>query len=138
MHKYVFLFGGTGAGHEDVSMPAVAKAMGSGMEQHPELLRAVVNSVSPADITEWHLKMADFPFGSELIGPMPEIAVPGQDCSWNKVLVILPPSPLPPSLPSSLPRLQARMDAPCRGAGILSCYCRNTFLLFVLASEAKR
>ena len=34
-------------------------------------------------ITEWHLKMADFPFGSELIGQMPEI---GKDKDWNTVL----------------------------------------------------
>ncbi len=30
VHKYVFLFGGIGAGPEDVSMPAVAKAFGTG------------------------------------------------------------------------------------------------------------
>jgi hypothetical protein len=86
VHKYVFLFGGTGAGHEDVSMPAVAKAMGAGMEQHPDLLCAVVKSVPPADITEWHLKMADLPFGSELICPLPHMA-PADSSTWHKTLV---------------------------------------------------
>ena len=66
-HKYLFVFGGTGAGHEDVTLPAVAKAFGTGMERHPELLRLVIECIGAPNITEWHLKMADVPFGSDII-----------------------------------------------------------------------
>lgn len=52
VHKYLFIAGGTGAGHEDVTLAAVAKAFGSGIQRHPGLLDAIISSIGAEQLTE--------------------------------------------------------------------------------------
>ena len=69
VHRHVFLIGADSP--DDVSKPAVAKAFGAGMECHRGLLNAIIEAVGADNLRGGHLKMADFPFGSELIGEVP-------------------------------------------------------------------
>lgn len=79
VHKYVFLFSTEGL--EDVSKLAVAKAFSTGMESHPQLLDAVIEIVGAENVRESHLKMADHPFGSELIGQVSHSAQANKSAS---------------------------------------------------------
>lgn len=85
VHKYLFIAGGTGAGHDDVTMAAVAKAFGAGLQRNPQLLQLILHNVPAHHLTELHLKMADFPFGSEIIGQVPD-AASIKESEWKDVL----------------------------------------------------
>jgi len=84
IYKYLFIFGGIGAGHDDVSMAAVAKAFGTGLQRNHRLLKLIVSCIEDKNLTALHLKMADFPYGSEIVGTLPEGADTGRN--WNQLL----------------------------------------------------
>uniref|UniRef100_A0A7S4PB57 FAD synthase n=1 Tax=Guillardia theta TaxID=55529 RepID=A0A7S4PB57_GUITH len=119
VHKYLFIAGGTGAGHEDVTLTAVAKAFGTGMQRHPKLLELIIKCIPEEKITDLHLKLADFPFGSEIVGEIPSVEQSEQG-DWNKVLKRWPiikknncfimshrPGMLPTMMRSLLPKIKS-------------------------------
>jgi len=71
IHRYIFVVGGVGPGHGDVTAAAVAKAFGTGMVEHPDLLRMIVGAIPPDRYTEYHWRMAYVPFGAQIIKKLP-------------------------------------------------------------------
>ncbi len=67
-HDYLFTTGGIGPTHDDITVDAVAAALGVGVEVHPRA-RAVLEAYyeSRGGITEARLRMARVPAGAELI-----------------------------------------------------------------------
>ena len=67
-HDYLFTTGGIGPTHDDITVDAVAAALGVGVEVHPKA-RAVLEAYyeSRGGITEARLRMARVPAGAELI-----------------------------------------------------------------------
>lgn len=66
---YVFTTGGIGPTHDDITVDAVAKALGVGVVVHPEA-RAILERYYAArgsELTEARLRMARVPDGAELI-----------------------------------------------------------------------
>lgn len=63
---YVFTTGGIGPTHDDISVDAVARALGVDVVLHPEAV-AILKSYYGDRITEARLKMARVPAGAELI-----------------------------------------------------------------------
>jgi len=66
-HKYLFVTGGIGPTHDDVTLPAVAKAFGCGLQTRPEILELLHQYLPNEELNEYHLKMASIPQGSQLI-----------------------------------------------------------------------
>ncbi len=67
-NDYLFTTGGIGPTHDDITVDAIAKALGVGVVQHPEasaMLRAYYES--RGGVTEARLRMARVPDGAELI-----------------------------------------------------------------------
>ena len=62
---YVFTSGGVGATHDDVTMPAVARAFDMPLARHHELAQLIRRSLGEA-FTERDLRMADLPAGAHL------------------------------------------------------------------------
>lgn len=74
---YVFTSGGVGPTHDDMTLPAVAKAFGRPLVRSPELAELIRGH--RADVTEAHLRMADVPEGARLIA--------NADIRWPTVTV---------------------------------------------------
>jgi molybdenum cofactor synthesis domain-containing protein len=74
-HDYVFTTGGIGPTHDDITVDAVAAALGVGVVYHPEA-EATLRAYYGDRITEARLRMARVPEGAELI-PNPETGAPG-------------------------------------------------------------
>ncbi len=71
-HDVVFTTGGVGPTHDDVTLEAVAHALGRGITRSPEIERMVRKHFGD-ETTEGHLRMADVPEGASLVrsGEMP-------------------------------------------------------------------
>jgi molybdenum cofactor synthesis domain-containing protein len=67
-HDYVFTTGGIGPTHDDITVDAIAEALGVSVEVHPEA-RAILESYyeTRGGINEARLRMARVPAGAELI-----------------------------------------------------------------------
>lgn len=67
-HDYLFTTGGIGPTHDDITVDAIAEALGVGVVVHPEA-RAVLEGYyeSRGGLTEARLRMARVPDGAELI-----------------------------------------------------------------------
>ena len=67
-HDYVFTTGGIGPTHDDITVDAIAAALGLGVEVHPEA-RAVLEAYyeTRGGLTEARLRMARVPDGAKLI-----------------------------------------------------------------------
>ncbi|MFQ3595129.1 MAG: competence/damage-inducible protein A [Sphingomonadaceae bacterium] len=74
-HDYVFTTGGIGPTHDDITVDAVAAALGVPVVYHPEA-EATLRAYYGDRITESRLRMARVPEGAELI-PNPETGAPG-------------------------------------------------------------
>ena len=67
-HDYLFTTGGIGPTHDDITVDAVAKALGLPVVVHPEARRILEDYYSTrGGITEARLRMARVPEGAELI-----------------------------------------------------------------------
>jgi molybdopterin-biosynthesis enzyme MoeA-like protein len=77
-HDIVFTSGGVGPTHDDVTLPAIAKAFGRRLVRAPEI-EALIRDYHGERITEDHLRMADIPEGAKLIA--------SQDVPWPTVTV---------------------------------------------------
>lgn len=74
-HDYVFTTGGIGPTHDDITVDAVATALGLGVVYHPDA-EATLRAYYGDRITEARLRMARVPEGADLI-PNPETGAPG-------------------------------------------------------------
>ena len=74
----MFTSGGVGPTHDDVTLPAVAKAFGRELVR-AELIERLIRDYHGERITEDHLRMADIPEGARLLSteevPWPTIAI---------------------------------------------------------------
>lgn len=66
MHDYVFTSGGVGPTHDDMTLPAVARAFGVPLARAPEI-EHLIRAYHGGAVTESHLRMADAPAGSTFI-----------------------------------------------------------------------
>jgi molybdopterin-biosynthesis enzyme MoeA-like protein len=77
-HDIVFTSGGVGPTHDDVTLPAVAKAFARKLVRAPEIER-LIRDYHGAKVTGDHLRMADIPEGARLIAsddvPWPTVAI---------------------------------------------------------------
>jgi molybdenum cofactor synthesis domain-containing protein len=74
-HDYVFTTGGIGPTHDDITVDAVAAALGVPVVLHPEAVAVLQRHYGDA-ITDARLRMARVPEGAELIAN-PQTAAPG-------------------------------------------------------------
>jgi molybdenum cofactor synthesis domain-containing protein len=74
-HDYVFTTGGIGPTHDDITVDAVAAALGLRVVQHPDAVD-ILNRIYGDRITDARLRMARVPEGADLI-PNPETGAPG-------------------------------------------------------------
>jgi molybdenum cofactor synthesis domain-containing protein len=74
-YDYVFTTGGIGPTHDDITVDAVAAALGVGVTHHPDAM-AVLKRYYGDRITDARLRMARVPEGAELIAN-PQTAAPG-------------------------------------------------------------
>jgi len=74
-HDYVFTTGGIGPTHDDITVDAVAQALGLPVVLHPEAVEVLTRYYGDR-ITEARLRMARVPEGAELIAN-PETGAPG-------------------------------------------------------------
>jgi molybdopterin-biosynthesis enzyme MoeA-like protein len=77
-HDLVFTSGGVGPTHDDVTLPAIAKAFGTGLVRAPEI-EALIRGYHGDRVTEQHLRMADVPQGSKLLA--------SAEVPWPTVLI---------------------------------------------------
>jgi molybdenum cofactor synthesis domain-containing protein len=77
-HDYVFTTGGIGPTHDDITVDAVAAALGVPVVYHPEA-EATLRAYYGDRITDARLRMARVPDGAELIAN-PETGAPGIRC----------------------------------------------------------
>jgi molybdenum cofactor synthesis domain-containing protein len=66
-YTYVFTTGGIGPTHDDITADSVAKAIGVGINHHPEVVGRFRERFSEAEMNEARLRMARIPDGAELI-----------------------------------------------------------------------
>ncbi|RMG18075.1 MAG: competence/damage-inducible protein A [Deltaproteobacteria bacterium] len=64
---HVFTSGGVGPTHDDITVPAVAEALGVGLERNARM-EAILRRLLGRRLTDAHLRMADLPAGAELLG----------------------------------------------------------------------
>jgi len=74
-HDYVFTTGGIGPTHDDITVDAIAAALGLGVVYHPEAV-ATLRGYYGDRITDARLRMARVPEGADLL-PNPETGAPG-------------------------------------------------------------
>lgn len=74
-HDYVFTTGGIGPTHDDITVDAIAAALGVPVVMHPDA-EATLRAYYGDRITEARLRMARVPEGADLI-PNPETGAPG-------------------------------------------------------------
>jgi molybdenum cofactor synthesis domain-containing protein len=86
---WLFTSGGVGPTHDDVTLPAVARALGRGLERHPQLAENIArwHRRRGAEAPEAALRMADVPEGTRLVGD------PGFPVMVAENVVILPGPP---------------------------------------------
>ena len=77
-HDYVFTTGGIGPTHDDITVDAIASALGVPVVVHPHARRILEDYYRdrPGGLTEARLRMARVPDGAELI-PNPTSGAPG-------------------------------------------------------------
>ncbi len=77
-HDMVFTSGGVGPTHDDVTLPAIAKAFGTRLVRAAEI-ETLIRDYHGARVTEDHLRMADVPEGARLLAsaeiPWPTVAI---------------------------------------------------------------
>ena len=77
-HDMVFTSGGVGPTHDDVTLPAIAKAFGRELVRAPEI-EVLIRNYHGDRTTADHLRMADIPAGARLLAsndvPWPTIAI---------------------------------------------------------------
>lgn len=77
-HDFVFTSGGVGPTHDDLTLPAIAKAFGRRLVR-ATALEMLIRDYHRERVTEEHLRMADVPEGSRLIAseevPWPTVAI---------------------------------------------------------------
>ena len=78
-HDYVFTSGGVGPTHDDVTLPAVAKAFDRALVRSPEIESLIRGYHKDRELTEGHLRMADVPEGAKLIA--------NQQVRWPTVVI---------------------------------------------------
>jgi len=66
-YTYVFTTGGIGPTHDDITADAVAKALGVGIDYHPEALETLAARFKPGEFNEMRRRMARIPFGASLV-----------------------------------------------------------------------
>lgn len=66
-HDYVFTSGGIGPTHDDVTIQGIARAFDLSVVRHPDL-EAIIRRHFKEGVDESHLRMADIPEGSVLVG----------------------------------------------------------------------
>src|SRR3984893_17213751 len=66
-YDYVFTTGGVGPTHADITPDSVAKALGVGIDHHPEVVARFKERWGAQDLNEARLRMARIPDGAELI-----------------------------------------------------------------------
>lgn len=64
--RHLFTSGGIGATHDDVTVPAVAKALGRGVVHHPDLV-ALLRKHWGDDLSPRKLRLAEVPEGADLV-----------------------------------------------------------------------
>ncbi|TPE59202.1 competence/damage-inducible protein A [Sandaracinobacter neustonicus] len=74
-HDYVFTTGGIGPTHDDITVDAIAAALGVPVVHHPDAV-AILTRYYGDKVTEARLRMARVPEGAELV-PNPETGAPG-------------------------------------------------------------
>jgi molybdenum cofactor synthesis domain-containing protein len=74
-HDYLFTTGGIGPTHDDITVDAIAAALGVGVVVHPEA-RAILERYYGDKLTDARLRMARVPEGAELI-ENPRTGAPG-------------------------------------------------------------
>ncbi len=74
-HDYVFTTGGIGPTHDDITVDAIAAALGRKVVNHPEAVEVLTRYYGDR-ITGARLRMARVPEGADLI-PNPETGAPG-------------------------------------------------------------
>jgi molybdenum cofactor synthesis domain-containing protein len=86
-HDYLFTTGGIGPTHDDITIDAIAKALGVEVVVHPEARRILEDYYAPRGIemTESRLRMARVPEGAELIAN-PSSGAPG--VKWGNIYIL--------------------------------------------------
>ena len=114
-HDWLFTSGGVGPTHDDVTLAAVAKAFGVGIERRRELAE-LLQGFYGDKCTEGHLHMADVPVGTELVTEhdgdpdLVEVGA-GKRSPWPAILVrnafVLPG--IPQVFQMKIPSVRARI-----------------------------
>src|SRR3569623_2036261 len=86
-HDYLFTTGGIGPTHDDITIDAIAEAVGVPVVLHPEARRMLEDYYRPrqVELTEARLRMARVPEGAELIAN-PSSGAPG--VKWNNIYIL--------------------------------------------------
>ena len=83
-HDYVFTTGGIGPTHDDITVDAIAAAVGVGVVVHPQA-EAILRAYYGDKLTDARLRMARTPEGSELI-ENPRTGAPG--IRWGNIFIM--------------------------------------------------
>lgn len=86
-HDYLFTTGGIGPTHDDITIDAIAEAVGVPVVVHPDARRMLEDYYRPRgiELTEARLRMARVPEGAELIAN-PSSGAPG--VKWGNIYIL--------------------------------------------------